>query len=183
MAVKDEVKNRMNAAKEHLVAELKNIRTGRAHSGLLENVQVEVYGSPTRLRDVANITVPEPRQLLITPYDRGSVGSIAKSLEAANLGMRPIADATSIRLNLPEMSQEQRKQMAKVVKEKQEDAKVSIRNIRREFNDKLKKMKTDGEIAEDIQKKGEKDIQELTDKYCKDVDDLAHTKEKEVMEI
>jgi ribosome recycling factor len=183
MNILDQTKNKMTAALEHFKNDLKNIRTGRANPGMVEQILVEVYGSSMRLKDVASITVPESRQLLITPFDPQNASVIAKSIEKANIGFKPIVDGHTVRIGIPPMTEELRKKMAKICHEEKEKAKVSIRNIRREANEAVRKQKADGEIAEDMMKKWEKNIQELTDKFCKEVDDLAEKKEKEISTI
>lgn len=180
---KKETENKMRGAVEHLVEELKNIRTGRANPGMVEGLLVEVYGSKMRLRDVANITTPENRQLLITPYDASNAALIGKAIEIANLGIQPIVDGNAVRLNIPPMDESIRKEMVKLCHEKKEHAKVSIRNARREGNDTIRKQKADGELPEDQMKRLEKEIQELTDKYCKQADEIATEKEKEVTTV
>lgn len=183
MSIIDQTKNKMAAAIEHFKNDLKNIRTGRANSGMVEHVMVEVYGSSMRLKDIASITVPESRQLLITPFDPQNTSAIGKSIERANLGLMPIVDGNTVRIKIPPMTEELRKKMAKICHEEREKAKVSIRNIRRDGNEAVRKQKADGEIAEDMLKKLEKNIQELTDKFCKEVDDLSEKKEKEISTI
>lgn len=183
MSIIDETKTKMSSALEHFKNELKNIRTGRANPGMVEHIMVEVYGSPMRLKDIASITVPESRQLLITPFDPKNASVIGKSIEKANIGFMPIVDGGTIRIKIPPMTEELRKKMAKICHEEREKAKVSIRNIRRDANELVRKQKADGEIAEDLMKKFEKNIQELTDKFCKEADDLSEKKEKEISTI
>jgi len=183
MSILDQTKSKMTAAIEHFKEDLKNIRTGRANPGMVEHVMVEVYGSSMRLKDVASITVPESRQLLITPFDPQTAGLIGKGIEKANIGFMPIVDATSVRIKIPPMTEELRKKMAKICHDEREKTKISIRNIRRDSNEAVRQQKADGDIAEDMMKKLEKSIQEFTDKYCKEVDDLSEKKEKEISTI
>jgi ribosome recycling factor len=183
MTITDQTKAKMALAIEHLKNELKGIRTGRANTAMLDGIYVEVYGSPTRLKDIASVTTPEPRQLLITPFDRQNNSAIGKAIEKANLGYMPIVDGNCIRIKISPMDDSMRKKMVTQCKEKGEEAKISIRNNRRESNDTLKKQKTKGEIPEDLVKKIEKEIQELTDKFCKECDDITSKKEKEVTTI
>lgn len=183
MNIESEVKGAMESALEHLKQELKNLRTSRANPAILDSVTVEVYGTPMRLKDVANVTTPEARQLLITPYDANNAASIAKSIENANLGLQPIHDGNIVRINIPSMDESIRKSTVKMCKKKGEDAKVAIREIRRKYNDRARKQKTDGEIAEDQMKREEKIIQDKTDFFCKQIDDLCTKKEKEILEI
>lgn len=178
-----ETKQRMQAQLEHLHEELRSIRAGRATSALLEPVIVEVYGSEMRLKEVASITTPEPRQLVVTPFDTANVQHVAKSIDKANLGVRAIVEGKSVRVMFPELTQDRRKQLIGQAHEKREKCKVAIRNVRRDQNETAKKKKGSGEITEDDQKRLEKQIQELTDKSCKDVDDMVAAKEKEISTI
>ena len=181
--IESEVKSAMQAAYEHLKAELKTLRTGRANAGILDKISVEVYGSRMPLRSLATITVPEARQILVTPFDQSNNTAIAKAIEAANLDVNPMVDGKLIRINVPPMDEAVRKRIAKQCKEHGEKAKVSVRDVRRKFNDLVRKQKADGLIPEDQLKKTEKHIQELTDKFCKDVDSTCAEKEKEIMTI
>lgn len=183
MGVPEDTKSKMATAIEHLKAELKGIRTGKANPGMLDTVAVEVYGASMRIKDLASVTAPEMRQLLITPFDPQNVHPIAKAIEKANLGLQPIVDGHSVRIKIPPMDEALRKEMVKICHKKREDAKISVRNIRRDANELIRKLKNEGHIPEDMLKKLEKEIQELTDKYCKESDDLAGLKEKEVMHV
>lgn len=183
MSVTDDTKSKMAAAIEHLKVELKGIRTGKANPGMLDTVFVEVYGSNMRIKDLASVTSPEMRQLLITPFDPQTNHAIAKGIEKSNLGFQPIVDGNSIRIKIPQMDETIRKEMVKLCHKKREDTKVSIRNIRRDSNELIRKQKSNGEIPEDQLKKMEKQIQELTDKFCKEADDISEQKEKEVMHV
>lgn len=183
MSVLDQAKAKMAAAIEHHKEELKSIRTGRANPGLLDHVTVEVYGAQMRIKELASITTPEPRQLLITPFDANNKGAISKAIEKANLGMNPFVDGNNVRLKIPEMDEKMRKDMIKLSQKRAEEAKVGIRNIRRDANELIRKQKADGLIAEDEMKKQEKHIQDITDKHCKEVDDITSKKEKEISTI
>lgn len=183
MSVTDQAKTKMNAALEHLKNELKSIRTGRANPGMLDNVTVEVYGSQMRIKDVANVTTPESRLILITPFDVHNTNAIGKAIEKANLGFMPIVDGNVVRIKIAQMDDSMRKEMVKLCHKRREEAKVGIRNIRRDSNEAARKQKADGEISEDIMKKLEKNIQEMTDKYCKEADELSEKKEKEIATI
>ena len=178
-----ELKSAMQSAVDHLKSELKGVRSGRANPGVLDVVSVEVYGTQMKLKDIANITVSEPRQLLITPYDANNASAIGKAIENANINLQPIVDANVVRINIPPMDERVRKDMVKLCKKRAEDGKVGVREARRKFNDEVKKEKASGEIPEDLQKKYEKTIQEFTDKYCKDIDIICTEKEKEILEI
>lgn len=181
--MESEIQNNMKSAIEHLKQELKGLRTGRANPAFLETVQVEVYGTSMKIKELANVTTPEARQLLITPYDANNAGAISKAIEVANLNVQPIVDGNIIRVNFPQMDESQRKEMVKTARRKAEDTKVSIREIRRKYNDMVRKQKTDGDIAEDEQKRLEKKIQDFTDQFCKEVDQLCSSKEKEILTI
>lgn len=183
MSILDQTKNKMAAAIEHLKLELKGIRTSRANPAMLDGVSVEVYGSPMRLKDIASVTTPEPRLLLITPFDQQNSSAIGKAIEKANLGVMPIVDANVVRIKIPPMDESMRKEMVKQCHKRREDAKVSLRNCRRDANEALRKQKNDGDIPEDMLKKLEKQVQELTDKYCKEADELSAKKEVEVSTI
>ncbi len=178
-----ETKTRMQAQLDHLKEELRAIRAGRATGALLEPVVVDLYGSEMRLKEVATITAPEPRQLLVTPFDTGNVQHVAKAIDKANLGVRAVVEGKTIRVMFPELTQDRRKELISQCHDKREKCKVAIRNIRRDENEHAKKQKSAGTLTEDDQKRLEKQIQELTDKSCKDVDDLVTAKEKEISTI
>ncbi len=181
--MEQQVQSGMQVALNHLKGELKNLRTSRANPAMLDSVQVEVYGTKMRLRDVANVTTPEPRQLLVTPFDTSNVGGIAKGIENANLNVLPVVDANVVRINIPPMDESMRKKMAQQCKKKGEEAKIAIREVRRKYNDLVRKQKSDGDLPEDQMKKCEKMIQEKTDQFCKDVDGICSEKEKEILTI
>lgn len=180
MSIVKQTEKEMELALEHLGEELKNIRTGRANPGMLDSVSVEVYGAKMRIKDVAAVTCPEPRQLLITPYDHQTTSTIGKAIEKANLGFQPIVEANVVRINIPPMDANLRKEMIKLLHKRREDAKVSIRHVRAKFN---KQLKLDESITEDLVKGNEKKIQELTDKYCKRIDEVCHQKENEISTV
>jgi ribosome recycling factor len=183
MSISDQTKSKMTDALEHLKQELKSIRTGRANPAMLDHVSVDVYGTQMRIKDMASITIPEPRQLLVTPFDNNNKAAIAKAIEKANIGIMPIVDGNVVRLKIPAMDEALRKEMMKLCSKRCEEAKVSIRNERRHSNDAIRKQKADGIMAEDEMKKLEKIIQDLTDKFCKEADEIAAKKEKEVSTI
>lgn len=183
MSIIDQIKNKMNAALEHLKNDLKTIRTGRANAAILDGILVDIYGSSMRIKELGSITTPEARQILVTPFDPQTVGAIAKGIEKANIGLMPIADGNVVRIKIPPMDENLRKEMVKLCHKKREEAKVGIRNVRREGNEEARRQKANGEITEDVLKKLEKSIQELTDKSCKEADDISEKKEKEVTTI
>lgn len=180
---KGEVEKAMQLSLEHLKQELKTLRTGRANAGMLDKVQVEMHGTRMPLKAVANVAVQESRQLLVTPFDPGSVHAIAKGIEAANLGIQPRVEGKLVRIPIPPPDEAMRKSIARQCKEFGEKAKVSLREVRRKFNDQVRKEKSSGDIAEDQMKKTEKLIQELTDRFCKEVDQACSEKEKEILTI
>ncbi|MEM8629151.1 MAG: ribosome recycling factor [Chlamydiota bacterium] len=183
MSKEQETKQAMQATLQHLQEELKHLRTSRANPAMIDCVLIEVYGSSMRLKDIASITTPEARQLLITPFDRSNASAIAKGIEQANLNLLPLVDGHAVRINIPPMDQNTRKEIVKKCRQKGEEAKVSIRDARRKSNEIVRKEKADGLIPEDMQKKREKMIQEYTDQFCKQVDELCALKEKEILEI
>ncbi|MCH9611157.1 MAG: Ribosome-recycling factor [Chlamydiales bacterium] len=183
MTVLDDTKKSMEAAIDHLKGELKGIRTGRANPALVEGVQLEVYGAQMRLLDVASISIPEPRQILISPFDANNVHAIVKGIDEANLNLRAAVDGSVVRVMVPEMDQKVRSDMVKLAKRKCEETKVAIRNVRRDGNDTVRKQKSSGDIPEDQMKSMEKKIQESTDKYCKMAEDLTQEKEKEITTV
>lgn len=170
---------KMNKALHHLEEELSTIRTGRANPSILSKVMVEYYGVPTPLNQVANVTVPEARMLLVSPYDRSIVGAIDKAIQDANLGFNPTNDGSVIRIAIPALTEERRKEMVKKVKAMAETAKVGVRNARRDANDALKKL----DITEDEVKSYQDDVQKLTDSYVKKADEIAKAKEADVLTV
>ena len=182
-AVVAEAKKGMQDTIKHFMKELKNLRTNRANPGMLENVMVEVYGSKMNLKSLGTISVLEGRQLLFTAFDPQTAGAVAKGIEAANLGLQAILEGHLVRVPVPPLSEEVRKDIVKFAKKRAEDSKISIREVRKKCNDKIKKQKTDGLITEDQVKRFEKDIQELTDKSCKEIDTLCAEKEKDILQV
>ena len=174
---------RMRKTLEITGQHLAGIRTGRATAGLLDGVRVEYYGSMVPLSHVANINIPEPRLIVIQPWDRGLIPEIEKAIQASNLGLNPSNDGNVIRLPVPPLSEERRRDLVKVARKLAEEGRVAIRNIRREANDALKKAQREKVISEDDSKRAMADIQELTDKYIKLIDQLLEKKEQEIMEV
>lgn len=162
---------------------LSTIRAGRANPDVLKKVSVDYYGSPTPIRDIAEIKVTDARTIVITAWDKSATRGIEKAILTSDIGINPQNDGTCIRLVFPPTTEERRKELAKQVAKMGEDAKVAIRNIRREANDKVKAMKKDSELSEDEAKAGDKSVQDLTDKYVKEIDTVTQNKTKEVMEI
>ena len=186
MELKDlmlEQEQRMDKSIESLKHEFASIRTGRACVALLDKIMVDYYGSPTPINQVANISVPEPRMILVAPWDKSMIGAIEKAILQSDLGLNPGNDGTAIRLTIPQLTEERRKEIVKIVHKKAEDAKVAVRNIRRDANDVLKKEEKAKTITEDDVKDGLDQIQKLTDKKIKQIDDLKAVKEKDVLEV
>ncbi|CAI3429104.1 ribosome recycling factor [Enterococcus cecorum] len=182
-AIFNEAKDKMHKAAENLQRNLGQIRAGRANASLLDRVQVTYYGVPTPLNQMASITIPEARVLMITPFDKSMVQEVEKALLASDLGITPTSDGNVIRLVIPQLTEERRKELAKEVKKEAEQAKVAIRNIRRDSIDEYKKQQKNSEITEDDLRSAEKDIQDLTDKSIKELDKIASDKEKELLEV
>ena len=175
MELKDlmlEQEQRMDKSIESLKHEFASIRTGRASVALLDKIMVDYYGSPTPINQVANISVPEPRMILVAPWDKSMIGAIEKAILQSDLGLNPGNDGTAIRLTIPQLTEERRKEIVKIVHKKAEDAKVAVRNIRRDANDVLKKEEKAKTITEDDVKDGLDQIQKLTDKKIKQIDDF-----------
>jgi len=185
MSTADVIKSaeeRMKKAVANLAKEFQTIRTGRANPALLDRVEVEYYGTPTPLKSLANISTPDGRSLLIQPYDKGGLKDIEQAIHKSGLGLTPNNDGSVIRINIPPLTEERRKEMTKTVKKFGEEARVAVRNIRRDGADELKKMKGE-KISEDEIKGQEDALQKVTDKYIKEIDKLVHDKEQEVMEV
>ena len=176
-------KERMKKTEDALQRELGGIRAGRANASLLDRLQVEYYGVPTPVNQLASVTVPEARMLLITPYDKSSLQDIERAILMSDIGITPTNDGSVVRLVIPQLTEERRKEIVKVVHKKAEDAKVAVRNIRRDANDALKKEEKAKTITEDDAKDGLDQIQKLTDKKIKQIDELKAVKEKDVLEV
>lgn len=174
---------KMGKTVANLLSEYTGIRAGRASAGVLDHLSVEYYGVPSPINTLANISTPEPRLLIIQPYDKTLIKDICKAIMTSDLGINPQNDGTVIRLVFPPLTEERRKEIGKNIYKYAEDAKVAIRSIRRDGMDKLKALKKNSEITEDDLKNAEKKMQDLTDKYCKEIDGHASRKEKEIMEF
>ncbi len=178
-----EVKEGMQAALDHLKEELGSLRTGKANPAMLDSIFVEVYGAQMALRDVATTTAPEPRQLLVSPFDAQNAAAIAKAIERSDLGLNGVVDGNVVRITVPEMSQEVRDQMRKLCSKKGEEAKVSIRNVRRAAINNARKEKDAGTLTEDDEKRLEKEVQKLTDSFCEKVDEMTKEKDRDIATI
>ena len=178
-----EIEDKMQKAVDYLQEELVAIRAGRANPAILNKVTVDYYGAQTPINQVGAISVPEARQILITPWDKSLIGPITKAIQMAELGVNPINDGNGVRLTFPELNEDRRKQIVKEVKALGEDAKVAVRNVRRDGIDDAKKQEKAGEITEDELKGAEDKIQKITDKFTAKIDEMISAKEKEVMEV
>ena len=181
--VKNDANTRMQKAIESLRSRLAKIRTGRAQPGLLDGIMVDYYGSPTPLRQVAQVNVEDARTLKITVFDRNVSKDVEKAIQKSELGLNPVVAGTDIRVPLPPLTEDRRKELVKVVKGEVEQTKVEIRNARRDANAKLKELQKDKRISEDEQRGGEEQIQKLTDAAIKQCDEVCASKEKELMEV
>lgn len=178
-----ELTPKLDKSVEFLQDELSNIHTGRASVSLVDETMVDVYGTKQPLKAIANITIPEARQILIQPWDKGVVSQIESALREGSLGFNPINTGDVIRINLPELTQERRQEFVKIAKEKAEESRVSIRTARGEVWNAIKKAKTDGDISEDDMYRGEAEIQKLVDSYNQKVEEILSSKEKELLEV
>jgi ribosome recycling factor len=182
-SLRKKAEEKMQGAIEALKKEFASLRTGRASLALLDGIDVDYYGTPTPLSQVATLNVPEPRQMTIQPWEQKLIPDIEKAILKSDLGLTPGNDGKLIRINIPQLTEERRKELVKVVKKRGEEAKIAVRNIRRDINDEIKKLEKDKEISEDEMKKDLDEVQKLTDSYVKNVDDHVSHKEQEVMEV
>ena len=178
-----EYKEKMIRTTEVLTTQFSAVRAGRANSAVLDQIEVEYYGTPTPIKQIASVSSPDARTLLIQPWDASALKNIEKAIQASDLGINPQNDGRSIRLVFPQLTEERRKELAKQVRKYGEDAQVAVRNVRRDAMDKFKKLQKKSEITEDDLKDLEKDLQKLTDDYIKEVEKLTDAKEKELFEI
>ena len=178
---KADIERRMNGAVDSLKSDLAGLRTGRANTSLLDPVMVEVYGSMMPLNQVATVSAPEPRMLSVQVWDKANVTAVEKGIAKANLGLNPMIDGQNVRLPMPDLTQERRKELAKLAGQYAEQAKIAIRNVRRDGMEALKEDEKKKEISEDERKRGEDEVQKLTDKYVAECDTVAAQKEKEIL--
>jgi ribosome recycling factor len=183
MAEKKSLEERIESTKNFLKENLNTVRAGRANPALLDKVMVDYYGTPTSLKALANVSVPDPRTLMIAPFDPQAIADIERAINEANIGINPANDGKVIRLAIPQLTEERRKELTKVVKNYGEDAKVAVRNLRRDENDALKKMQKDGDLTEDDLKEELDDVQKKVEKAIKDIDAIIADKDKELMEV
>ena len=175
--------DKMDKSYDSLLSDFAAIRAGRANPHVLDHIRVDYYGTPTPIQQVANVSVPEPRIITIAPWDKKMIRAIEKAIQTSDLGIHPNNDGTVIRLVFPELTEERRKDLVKDVKKKGEQAKVAVRNIRRDANDAIKKAEKAGEISEDVQKDNEERIQKSTDKMIEKIDKAVEAKSKEIMTV
>jgi ribosome recycling factor len=178
-----EAEDKMIKTEQFVVNEFAGVRTGKASSGLVENISVDVYGSQMRIRELAGITTPEPRTLVIQPWDATTLQPIEKAIQKSNLGLNPSVQGKVLRIFFPELSQERRQEFVKIVKKMAEESRVAIRHVRRDAMDELKKHAHDSGVTEDEEKQAEKDLQKLTDDYVAKIDAHLAAKEKEIMTV
>ena len=181
--VKKNAETKMSKSVDSLKTDLAKVRTGRANPGILDHVQVEYYGNPTPINQVANISLIDGRTISVQPWEKKMVNAVEKAIRDSDLGLNPSSVGDIIRVPMPPLTEERRKEMVKLVKTEGEDAKIAVRNIRRDANEYLKKMVKDKACSEDDERRAQDDIQKLTDKYVKQIDGLLAEKEKEVMTV
>jgi ribosome recycling factor len=176
-------KRRMESAVDALRGEFNTVRTGRASTGLLDRIHVDYYGTKTPLKQLANLATPDPRTISITVYDKNAVNSVVRAIQESDLALTPNTDGTVIRLNIPTLTADRRKDLVKLVKNMAEDGRIAVRNVRRDIIADLKELKKEGEISEDDEHRAEEEVQKLTDSYVEKINELVHHKEQEILEI
>ncbi|MFO7265440.1 MAG: ribosome recycling factor [Limnochordales bacterium] len=182
-AILRDAEQKMQLAVQAARRELASIRTGRANPALLERITVDYYGTPTPINQVASITAPEPRLLVIQPWDKSVIKNIEKAILASELGLTPTSDGSVIRIQIPPLTEERRRDLARLARKEAEEKRVAVRNVRRDANDELKRLEKEGIISEDESRRAQADVQQLTDKYIKEIDELLAAKEKEILEV
>jgi len=181
--IKKNVEQKMNKSLEALKADLGKIRTGRAHTGILDHVMVDYYGSPTAINQVANITLTDARTIGVQPYEKNMIGPVEKAIRDSDLGLNPSTNGDLIRVPMPMLTEERRRDLIKVVKSEGEDAKIAVRNIRRDANEQLKKLLKDKEVGEDEERRAQDDVQKLTDRFVSEIDKALQAKEIDLMAV
>ncbi len=174
---------KMNESMKVLERELNTIRTGRASISILDGIAVDYYGSPTPINQLASLSTPESRTILIQPWDKNAIKDIEKAILKSNLGLSPTNDGKVIRISIPLLTEERRRDLVKIARKMAEDARVSIRNVRREANERLKELEKSGEVTEDAHRRAHDEIQKITDSHIQDINDILEAKEKEIMEV
>src|SRR5690349_22285049 len=181
--VKKSAEQKMQKSLEALKADLGKVRTGRAHTGLLDHITVDYYGTPTPLKQVANLSLPDARTIAVAPYEKKMANVIEKAIRDSDLGLNPSSVGDVVRVPMPALTEERRKELIKVVKHEAEDAKVAVRNVRRDANTHLKELLKDKKVAEDEERRAQDDVQKLTDRYIAEIEKMLHAKEAELMAI
>ncbi|OIQ99921.1 ribosome-recycling factor [mine drainage metagenome] len=181
--IKKNVEQKMNKSLDALKTDLSKIRTGRAHTGILDHVMVDYYGSPTAVNQVANITLTDARTIGVQPYEKNMIGPIEKAIRDSDLGLNPATNGDLIRVPMPMLTEERRRDLIKVVKNEGEDAKIAVRNIRRDANEQLKKLLKDKEVGEDEERRAQDDVQKLTDRFVAEIDKALQVKEADLMAV
>ena len=181
-AIYSDLDDRMNKAVDTLESEYKRIRTGRASTSLVDSIRADYYGTPTQLSQLATLSIPDPRSIVIQPWDTSAVGEIEKAILKSDLGLTPMNDGKLIRINIPPLTAERRKDLVKIVKKRAEESKVAVRNIRRDIIEKLKELKKDKKVSEDEQFRAQDEVQKITDDFIKKIDAVFGVKEKEILE-
>lgn len=182
-SVLNDGKKRMAGAISALEKDFSKLRTGRATTALVDTIVVDYYGTPTPINQLSSVSVPDAKTITIQPWDRGAFGAVEKAIQTSDLGLNPVNDGKIIRISIPPLTEERRKELVKVAKKYTEECKIAIRNVRRDLNDSLKRLEKDKEISEDELKKGEADVQKLTDDFVKQSESVLTAKEKEILEI
>ncbi|HOB10371.1 MAG: ribosome recycling factor [Acetomicrobium sp.] len=177
-----DMRESMKKAVEHFKSEMVGIRAGRAHPALVENIKADYYGVPTPIKQMGTISIPEPRQILISLWDKTAIKAVEKAIQASQLGVMPQVDGENIRITLPELTKERRVELSRLVKKFAEEARIAIRNIRREVLDELRRQEKEGEISEDELKRLQQEVQDITDEYIEMVNKILEEKEKEILE-
>jgi ribosome recycling factor len=178
-----QAEEKMAKAIEVVREEFSGVRTGRASPALVQRLQIDYYGTQTPLQQLAGISVPDPRSLLISPYDRSAISAIEKAIMASDIGITPNNDGAAIRLNFPALTEERRKELIKLVRDRSEHGRVSIRNVRRHAKEEIERDQKSGEVSEDDMRRGEKELQKMTDRFIGEIDDMLQRKEAELLEV
>lgn len=178
-----ETEGKMHKALESVQREFMEVRTGRAHPGLIEGMHIDYYGTPTMIKTIASISVPDPKTIIIQPWDANALPEIERAINSSKLGVSPVIDGKLVRLIIPSLSKERRDELVKVVRDMAEHGRISLRTIRRDANERIKKVQGEGKVSEDDSFRGQEEIQKLTDKYIKDVDHVLESKNKELAEF
>jgi ribosome recycling factor len=181
--IKKNVEQKMTKSLEALKADLGKIRTGRAHTGILDHVMVDYYGNPTPVNQVANVTLTDARTIGVQPYEKNMIGPVEKAIRDSDLGLNPATNGDLIRVPMPMLTEERRRDLIKVVKSEGEDAKIAVRNIRRDANEQLKKLLKDKEVGEDEERRAQDDVQKLTDRFVAEIDKALQSKEADLMAV